>query len=126
MGRKKIRNYPTIEDWEDKISEYLKENKERYRKLILDSLGYDDFDSLIEDEYKMKFGGDCGWVSLVPLNKEMAREWRLDNDGLPNRIFDIASVVYNTQSITIKSIVIEKLIEDMGLEKDFYMTERLD
>lgn len=126
MGRKKIRIYPSREEWETKIKEYVQENKESIRRYMLDKLGYEDIESLWEDEYHMKFGLDCGWVNLFPKNKEMAREWKLDNDGIPDSIWDASNIVYNTQSVTIKSIIMYKVVEDMGIENEFSIVERLD
>lgn len=126
MGRTKVRHYPSREEYEATLKEYLTENKERYKRLILNTLGYEDFDSLWNDEYKGKFGLDCGWVQLHPKNKDMRHEWFLDNDRMPDYIFDVATVVYNTQSTIIKSIVIQQLVEDLGLENEFSIVRQLD
>ena len=126
MGRKKVRHFPSVEDWKKQLTEYLTENKEKYIAYMLKRLGYEDTETLWEEEYHGKFGFDCGWVQLHPKDKEMQREWRLDNGGIDDCIFDIASVVYNTQSTTIKEIIVEKLVEDLDLNDTFIIYTRLD
>lgn len=126
MARTKVRNYPSKEEWKANILEYMKENKEALIRHMLNKLGYEDIDSLQEDEYSMKFGFDCGWVNLTPKNKDMYHEWYLDNGKIPDSLWDLANYVYNTQSITIKYPIIEKVVEDMGIENEFNIVERLD
>ena len=126
MARTKVRNYPTREQYENEIKEYMISHRGELIEYMLRRLGYEDVDTLREDEYSMKFGFDCGWVQLHPKNKEMSHEWYLDNGKINDYIFDIANCVYSTQSITIKQPIVEKTIEDMGLESEFYIIPRLD
>lgn len=124
MARTKIRYYPSLKEYEKIFIEYFKENKSPLIRQVLNELHYETLEDLQKDEFGMKFAGDCGWVKLIPRNKEMYREWRLDNND--PCLFDIAYHAYNTQSITIKRIIVEKALEDLNLENTFYISERLD
>ena len=125
MGRRKIRNYPSKEYYEYEIIEYMKEHREELLHHMLKILGYEDIDSLREDEYKMKFGGDCGFIKLSPKNREMAHEWYLDNDKIPDYLSDNVSCIYSTQSTNIKETIIKKVLEDTELDKVFSVSEYL-
>ena len=122
----KVRKYPTVKEWKERVCEYLKDHKEYYIQHMLKVLKYEDLETLQKDEYSMAWGFDCGWVNLVPKNKEMAREWRLDNDGIPDYIWDPANAVYSTQSITIKQAIMEQCVKDMQIEDKFEVVERYD
>lgn len=127
MSKTKIRNFETCEEWTRKIQQYLQDNKEKYIRLMLRTLHYETIEELQDAEYNQdKFGFDCGWVNLYPLNKEMAKEWKLDNDGVYDCIWDAANCIYSTQSTTIKEIIMRLVMEDMDLNKDFYIRVKLD
>ena len=120
MARTKVRNYESREVWQERIIAYLKEHKEKYIRLVLQTLGYETTDELRDAEYNQnRFGLDCGWVKLVPKNKEMAREWKLDNDNIPAAIYDVANTIYSTQSTTIKNIIMDAVVSDMNIEDIF-------
>ena len=126
MPRTKIRNYPSCKQVETELENYLRNHRGEYEHQVLQKLGYEDLNSLQEADQQMKFGFNCGWVQLHPKNKEMAREWRLDNDGLPNCIFDIGSVIIPTQCCTIKEIIVEKLVNDLDLSNEYEIITKLD
>ena len=124
MGRK-IRHHKTVEDIEEIINKYFKTHHDEVITDLLEKTGYSDLDSLRNAEYGMKFGFDCGFIWLVPLNAEMKREWRLDN----GKYSDYACWFkwpYNSQSTTIKEIEMSKAVHDLGMDNDFYIRVVLD
>ena len=124
MGRKKVRNYPPKGFYEEKLDGYFREHRHEVIGNLLDTLGYESVERLQEDECHMKFGLDCGWIHLHPRNKEMSREWGLDN-GIYGA-YVCARPSLNCQSTTIKRVQVEKAVKDLGLEDVFYISERLD
>lgn len=126
MARTKVRNYPSKEEYENHIKEYMLSHKGEIIAYMLRQLGYDDIDSLREDEYSKNPFWVCGSFILRPKNKDMAHEWFLDNGRIPDYIYDITYYIYPTQSVIIKEPIMEKVVKDMELENDFYVTQRLD
>ena len=126
MARTKVRNYPSKEEYENHIKEYMLSHKGEIIAYMLRQLGYDDIDSLREDEYSKNPFWVCGSFILRPKNKDMAHEWFLDNGRIPDYIYDITYYIYPTQSVIIKEPIMEKDVKDMELENDFYVTQRLD
>jgi len=124
MARKKVRNYPSIEDYEKQFDEYFKEHYNDVVDYVLKETGYSSLEKLRFAEQNMAFGLDCGWVYLCPRNTEMEHEWILDNDKYSAKVY--LRDPMRTQSVTIKRLCAEKLIEDLGLENIFYISERLD
>ena len=126
MSRTKVRNYPSKEEYENRIKEYMLSHKREIIAYMLRQLGYDDIESLREDEYSKNPFWVCGSFILRPKNKDMAHEWFLDNGRIPAYIYDITYYVYPTQSVIIKEPIMEKVVRDMELENEFYIAQRLD
>lgn len=126
MARTKVRNYPSREEYENHIKEYMLSHKGEIIAYMLRQLGYDDIESLKEDEFSNSRFWVCGSIQLRPKNKDMAHEWFLDNDRIPSYIYDLTHHIYPTQSIIIKEPIMEKVVRDMELENEFYVTQRLD
>ena len=126
MGRRKVRNFPSREDYEQQFEDYFSENKHSCIQYAVQKLGFNDVEEMHDAEFSGRFGFDCGWVQLIPRDKEMYREWRLDNGEYSVCIFDIGHKTYPTQSVTIKRLILEKAVEDMNLQDVFIINERLD
>lgn len=124
MGRKKIRNYPSKQFYEDMLDNYFNEHADEVKTHLMDTLGYSDFDMIWEDECKMKWGFDCGWILLYPTDAKMSHEWELDNGKYGNYIF--THPTYNCQSTTLQKIQVKKAVEDLGLDELFWVATRLD
>lgn len=124
MGRKKVRKHQSIAYYEAMLKDYFSEHKDDVVEYMLGNLGYDSLDDLWNDEYRMKFGFDCGWIYLIPRDKEMYHEWELDNGKYGAHIF--CRTPYNTQSTTIQREQVEKAVHDLGLEDKFWISVRLD
>lgn len=122
MAKPKVRNYPSIEDYEKIFEDYFRSNKGAIMQYVCHKFQVEDEDSLKEQD----FGFDCGWVHLFPRDPEMAKEWKLDNGDYGARIFDIASKCYGTQSITIKEVILEKAVEDLNLDDVFHIRRKYD
>ena len=126
MARTKVRNYPSREEYENHIKEYMLSHRSEIIAYMLRQLGYDDIESLKEDEFSDRRFWVCGSIQLRPKNKDMSHEWFLDNDRIPAYIHDLTYHIYNTQSLIIKEPIMEKVVNDMGLESEFYVNSRLD
>ena len=72
----------------------------------------------------MKFGFDCGWTIIYPKNREMEREWKLDNGMYDYQIF--AHPSYYPQSTTVQEIQVRKALKDLNLEDEFGCYVKLD
>lgn len=121
---RKIRNCKPKAFYEQMLEDYFTEHKAEVIEYMLDSLGYEDTDALWEDERRMGFGFDCGWILLHPSDAEMCREWALDNGKYDVDIF--VHTPYNTQSITVKRPMVQKALTDLELWDTFIVRERLD
>ncbi len=124
MGRKKIRNYPSVEFYEGMLKEYFDNHSGEVIGNLLDTLGYESVDSLLDAERNMAFGFDCGWIHLHPRNHEMRHEWELDNGKYCAYVYVRPTV--DCQSTTIKKVQAEKAVKDLGLGDKFFVTVRLD
>lgn len=124
MARRKVRNYPSKDYYKTMLDTYFKEHHNEVIKHLLDRLGYADLEALQEDEYRMKWGFDCGWTLLTPKNADMRHEWTLDNGKYDVAIF--AHPSYYPQSTTLQRIQVEKAVKDLGLSDIFTISTRLD
>ena len=125
MGRIKIRHYPTREFMKSVFDEYFTEHNEEVIKEVLDTFGFNTVEEMREAEYYGYFGLDCGWIYIRPMNKEHAHEWFLDNDRIDSKMF-VENPLFNTQSTTIKEVMVKRAIKDLGLETNFGIGVRLD
>lgn len=132
MGRKKVRNYLTREEVEAMINNYFYNCRDEVIKYICENNGMRVFNSLeelhefdIHGSYYGGFGLDCGWCWLYPKRDAQRREWVLDN-GEYDAYARSFKLPYNTQSTTLKSLELEKALEDLNI-RDFYSVyTRLD
>lgn len=124
MGRKKVRNYPSREFYEEMLTKYFEEHRCEVIGYAMDRLGYTSFQKLQEDEYNSRFGFDCGWIHLCPKNAEMRHEWELDNGTYCAYVW--CSPSYFPQSTTIQKVQVEKAVRDLELGDVFYIDVRLD
>ena len=125
MGRIKIRNYPSREWMTELFNNYFVAHNDEIVQLVLNTFGFNTVEEMQEAEYRGYFGLDCGWITLKPKNKDHAHEWFLDNNRIDSKMY-ISNPLYNTQSTTIKKIMIDKAVEDLGLTNTFYVGVRLD
>ena len=126
MGRPKIRNYPSRETYEQEIKEWFQGHKADCEALLLRKFGYESIEQLQDAEYNMKFGFDCGWVNLYPLDAKMEKEWKLDNGDYGAYLHDVAFWGYNTQSVTLKEPLVDYMLKETGLDKIFVSYSKLD
>ena len=124
MGRKKIRKHESRGYYETMLDNYFDEHRDEVVQYMLNQLGYESVDALWDDEYRMAFGFDCGWIYLIPRNSEMYHEWELDNGKYGAHIY--CKPPYNSQSTTIQREQVEKAVSDLGLEDKFWISVRLD
>ena len=122
MPRKVVLNYNTQQYYKDMIDDFIKDNKERIINVMLKELNYPDTDKLWEDEYKMKWGLDCGWIYLVPKDLEMKKEWNKRESWYKFR----CNTAYKSQSITIQRPQVELIVSELHLDDIFYIEEYLD
>ena len=122
MGRK-IREYPSREFYREMFNEYFSAHTDMLIGIVLQKTGIPDAKTLHYEEFHGRFIGDCGLVYIVPINKEHAREWRLD-DGISAQMC-VSNPKYNTQSTTIMEIMVEQMLKDLGLDDKFLVSSRL-
>lgn len=125
MGRIKIRNYPTREFMQEVFDEYFNEHNDEVMQLVLDTFGFNTVEEMQNAEYHGFFGLDCGWITLTPTNRDQAHEWFLDSGRIDSKMF-VRNPLFNTQSTSIKQVMIEKAVKDLGLGDRFYVGVRLD
>lgn len=124
MGRRKVRHYKSREYYKDLLNQYFNEHAEEVIKYTVKRMGFDSLEAMRAEELTgMWF--DCGFVYISPRNSEWSHEWFLDNDRISSNLY-VNNPDYNTQSVTIKEIMVEKALRDLGLENDFYILTRLD
>ena len=124
MGRRKVRNYKPREYYKDLLNKYFSEHAEEVIEYTVQRMGFDSLKAMRAEELTgMWF--DCGFVYISPRNSEWSHEWFLDNDRISANLY-VNNLAYNTQSVTIKEIMVEKALRDLGLENDFYILTRLD
>lgn len=133
-GRRKVRVYTSREGIERIVEDYFNEHRDEVIQDMIDRVNLQygkDFKNLnelqefdIHGTYYGGFGLDCGWVWIKPRNSDQAHEWFLDNDRIP----DYASprYPYNTQSTTLKHIMMEKAFRDLNLYGNYDIYTRLD
>ena len=123
MGRRKIRNYPNKEYYKDLFNEYFATHSDEVIANMLEETGFNSLDELHDAEFKMYFGFDCGFTYFIPCNKEMTREWRLDN--YDNLLYGIRES-YMSQSTTLKEIQCRYALAQLHMEDEFFVYSRLD
>ena len=130
MGRKKVRKYPSREYYEDLLEQYFNEHNGAVIPYVIERIGenpaYYGIEDLMNDECRMRWGFDCGWILLYPKNSEMAHEWELDNGKYGAYVWTDRALPYCPQSTTLKYIMIEKAVNDLGLNNEFWISTRLD
>lgn len=125
MGRIKIRNYPTREFMKSVFAEYFREHRNAVIGEVLDKFGFNTVDEMAHAEYRGYFGLDCGWIYIRPINNDHAHEWFLDNDRIDSKMF-VENPEYNTQSTTIKEVMVKRALHDLGLDNTYTVGVRLD
>lgn len=125
MGRRKVRNYKGREYYKELFNNYFNTHHNEVMREVLDKLGFDTVENMSKAEYRGYFGFDCGWILVSPKNSEQSHEWFLDNDRISSDLY-VSNPYYNTQSTTIKEIMVEKALRDLGLRDEFYVSVRLD
>ena len=123
MGRKKIRNYPNKEYYENYFNEYFITHHDDVIADMVEKTGFNSLEELRDAEYHMYFGLDCGFTHYIPYDYKMSREWKLDN--YDDKLYHIRES-YPTQSITLQEIQYRKALADLGLQDVFYVWSRLD
>ncbi len=126
MARKKIRKYPNREYYREKFKEYFSTNSEKVLNETLEKMGYNTVEEMrYHDIHDCWF--DCGWVIIYPRNQEQQKEWKLDSDyGSDHDFMNECDMPYGTQSTTIKEIMTEIAIRDLGLGEELIAFTRLD
>ena len=119
MGRRKIRNYISIENFEKMINDYFNENKSKILKDLCDEFNFNTVEDLrefdIHGSFYGGFGLDCGFIHLVPKRADQLREWTLDT-GYPGWAYASRfKYPYETQSTTCKKFQIDKAMKDLNL-----------
>ena len=123
MARRKIRNYPNKEYYENYFNEYFITHHDDVIADMVERTGFNSLDELHDAEFKMYFGLDCGFTYYIPYDSKMSREWKLDN--YDDKLYGIRES-YPTQSITLQEIQFKKALADLGLQDVFYVYSRLD
>lgn len=124
MGRRKVRHYNPREYYKELFDAYFREHADEVIEHAVREMGFDSLKAMRNQELTgMWF--DCGFVYITPRNKEQYHEWYLDNDRISANLF-MHNPCYNTQSSTLKEIMVHKALKDLGLENDFYVNTRLD
>ena len=130
MGRKKVRHFASVEHYENLLEDYFNTNRDTVLRRLIRAIGEDPdtygVSALLEDEYNSRWGLDCGWILLYPKNKEMAHEWELDNGKYGAYVWTDKAVPLNVQSTTLKRIMVEEAVADLGLNETFWVSTRLD
>lgn len=130
MGRKKVRHYPSREYYEDLLEQYFNDNNGAVIPYVIERIGenpaYYGIEDLMNDECRMRWGFDCGWILMYPKNREMEHEWELDNGKYGAYVWTDRALPYCPQSTTLKRIMLEKAVKDLGLDDDFWLSTRLD
>ena len=121
MARKKVRKYPTIENVQKTLNDYMDNHADEIIKYLAREMGVNNFDELKDLEFNTpKFWGDCGFVWLKARNPEQEHEWILDHgkyDAYVTRI----KLPYQTQSIILKQTQIEKALDGTGLREMYQL-----
>lgn len=130
MGRKKVRHFASAEHYENLLEDYFNINRDTVLRRLIRAIGEDPdtyrVSALLEDEHNCRWGFDCGWILLYPKNKEMAHEWELDNGKYGAYVWTDRVVPLNVQSTTLKRIMVEEAVADLGLNETFWVSTRLD
>ena len=130
MGRKKVRKYPSRECYELMLEQYFANDNGAVITYVIEKIGEDPakygFCDLQEDERRMRWGFDCGWILMYPTNKEMAHEWELDSGGYGAYVWTDSALPWCPQSTTLKRIMLEKAVEDLELQDEFWLATKLD
>lgn len=121
---KKVRHFKSKEYYQEAFDTYYLMNHERVLRDLLEKTGCSSMEQLREDEFNMRWGLDCGFVTLAPTNPNMQHEWELDNGKYGYKVW--LTYPYPSQSVTLKQIQARFMLDDLGITKDFYVDVRLD
>ena len=126
MARTKVRNYHNREHYETLISNYFKENATKVLEETVERMGYKTVEEMpYHDIHDCWY--DCGWVLITPRSSEQSREWRLDSRyDTDYTILGERDMPYGTQSTTIKKIMVDIAIRELGLQEEIFVYTRLD
>lgn len=126
MARTKVRKYRTREYYEEAIHNYFKENGPKVLEETVKRMKYETVEEMrYHDIHDCWY--DCGWVLITPRNPEQSKEWRLDSKFNSDYAFlNECDMPYGTQSTTIKQIMVEIAIRELGLQEEIIVFTRLD
>lgn len=126
MAGKKVRNYPNREHYRKLFRNYFAENANKVLEETLKRMNYKTVEEMrYHDIHDCWY--DCGWVLIAPRNKDQAHEWKLDSDfGSDHDFMNECDMPYGTQSTTIKEIMTDIAIRDLGLQEELIAYARLD
>lgn len=124
MGRRKVRNYNGREYYKELLNDYFNKHTEEVMQYVVRELGFNSLAEMRAEEMTgMWF--DCGFVYISPRNEKQAHEWFLDNDRISSNLY-VNNPYYNTQSTTLKELMVRYALTELGLADDFYVSTRLD
>lgn len=121
---RKVRFYKTKQEIEDVLNTYLISNSDRVIKHLLEKTNCHSVEELHDDEFDMRWGLDCGFLTVEPSNPQMEHEWELDNGKYDTGMR--LHYPYSTQSITLKDIQARFMLEDLNLTSEYYIKTVLD
>lgn len=124
MSRRKIRNFVSKEEFERRINNFIKENKDVIINELLEKTNTLNTEELSTLENNLQFGFDCGIVYFTPLNERMKKEWQLDNNKYDFEIWP--NYPFECQSTTLQKIQAKTIIKLMNLSEVFYTRTWLD
>lgn len=110
----------TKDEFREQVEQYCKEHEDAIIKHMMNVMGYTDMETLQNDESRMKWGFDCGWILVTPKNAKMRELWGLD---YPSTIMPVA---YNSQSLNLQQPQVDYILKELGWEEDFTTCQHLD
>ena len=110
----------TKDEFREQVNQYCKEHEDAIIKHMMKVMGYTDMKTLQNDESRMKWGFDCGWILVTPKNAKMRELWGLDYPST------IMSVAYNSQSLNLQQPQVDYILKELGWEEDFTTCQHLD
>jgi len=119
MARKP--KYPTKEEMKEFIQEWVDTHSQEIINNLVEQTPFNSFNELCNAERNCYYGLDCGFVSLIPQNEAMCRQWKREDW---ERLY--LKLPFNCQSTTLQSKQMRYIVDQLGMNDVFYVHSVLD
>lgn len=114
-------NYPTKEEMKSFIQEWVDNHSQEIIDNLVEQTPFNSFDELTNAERNCYYGLDCGFVSLIPKDRKMYKQWEKEDWY---KLY--LKLPFDCQSTTLQKKQMRYVVEQLGFNEMFYVDSVLD